>query len=155
MIVAGEKQQADALNAVIDAAGGRASAEELAGMIGQLNSPQQVSKFLMDARKAKTSDMVVEAWINGLLSGPQTHATNVLSNTLVTLWAVPENALAGAIGAGRRKLGVGPAETVFAREANGRIFGIAQGAREGIIAAARAYKTEKPTGGLSKLEQRK
>lgn len=154
-IVAGEKQQADALKAVIDAAGGRASAEELAGMIGQLNSPQQVSKFLMDARKAKTSDMVVEAWINGLLSGPQTHATNVLSNTLVTLWAVPENALAGAIGAGRRKLGVGPAETVFAREANGRFFGIVQGAREGIIAAARAFKTETPTGGLSKLEQRK
>jgi hypothetical protein len=35
-----------------------------------------------------------EAWINGLLSGPQTQVVNPLSNTLTTLWAIPERALA-------------------------------------------------------------
>ena len=154
-IVAGEKQQAEAIKAIIDAKGGRASTEEMANMVGSLNSPQAVSKFIMAARGATTSDMLVEAWINGLLSGPQTHVTNVMSNTLVSLWSVPETYVAGGVGKIRRLAGASPGDTVFAREGNARLFGIWQGFREGLVAAGQAFKTESPTGGISKLEQRK
>lgn len=147
--------EAQDLSKVIETLGGRGNIEDIARKIGELDTPQQVSKFLMDARTSKTSDKLLEVWINGLLSGPQTHAVNITSNTLIALNAVPETALASAIGKVRKAVGYGTDERVLAGEAGARLFGFVQGAKEGIVAGWRTFKSEMPSGGVSKLEVRR
>ncbi|MFZ5791861.1 MAG: hypothetical protein ACOY3L_14310 [Pseudomonadota bacterium] len=153
-ITAGEARDAANLGKVLEAAGGRQSIEAMARMVSELDTPAQVSKFMMDARKAKASDMFIEAWINALLSGPKTHVTNIISNTLTALWSVPETGLAAVIGGVRRAAG-GAEERVLLSEARARLFGFVQGAQEGTIAAWRAFKTEMPSDALSKIEAQK
>lgn len=71
-----------------------------------LESPQQVSKFMQDAQKRTFGRMLVEYWINGLLSGPATHATNTIGNLILTVQhAIPETAAAALIGRVRRAMG--------------------------------------------------
>lgn len=126
-------------------AGGLDDVIELASV---LDDPAQVANFVANASKAKTSDMLLEAWINGLLSGPATHATNVLSNSLVALWAIPESAVAAAIS---KVTGSG----IRGREVLGRLYGLVEGAKDGLRAAWRTFKTEEPSDLASKIEQRR
>jgi hypothetical protein len=139
--------KADSVKAAIDAFGGRDNVEDLARLAATIDSPEGLTRFARDATKAKTSDMVLEAWINGLLSGPQTHVVNASSNTLVAVWVLPEHALAAGFGALRRG-----ADRVHLREVVSRAFGTVQGMRDGLRAAAKAFRTEEPSDLLSKLE---
>ena len=52
------------------------------------------TKYLQD--KAKYSEMLVEYWINAILSGPLTHMVNMTSNTINTLFLPFERALGTA-----------------------------------------------------------
>ncbi len=149
-IMAKETGEAQDLASLIKTYGGRETVDDLARMVGELDTPQQISKFLMDSRKATTSDMLIEAWINALLSGPQTHTVNTLSNSLIALWAVPETALAAGIGRLR-----GASDSVMFGEAGARLFGLTQGALEGVRAGWRTFRTEVPTDPLTKIEQRR
>lgn len=128
---------------VLKTFGGRESIADVARKINELDTPAKVSKFLMDSRKATTGDMVIEAWVNGLLSGPTTHVVNGISNLATALWNVPETALAAGIG----KLRGGAGERVLFGEAGQELFGIVQGSKEGVIAAAKAYREEGVVGG--------
>jgi len=134
---------------VLKSFGGREGVEDMARKITELDTPQKVSKFLMDSRKATTGDMVIEAWINGLLSGPATHAVNTISNTVTALWNVPETAVAAGIGKLR---GAAPGERVMLGEAGEELFGIVQGSKEGLIAAAKAFKDDGFVNGGQKIE---
>lgn len=128
---------------VLKTFGGRESIADVARKINELDTPAKVSKFLMDSRKATTGDMLIEAWVNGLLSGPTTHVVNGISNLTTALWNIPETALAAGIG----KLRGGAGERVLAGEAAQELFAITQGSKEGIIAAAKAYREEGVVGG--------
>lgn len=104
------------------------------------NQPiENIANFAANAFKAKTPDMLMEAWINGLLSGPQTHATNILSNTLVTLWSLPEHVVAAGIS---KFTGSG----IHFREVLARAYGMYEGMQDGIVAAGQAFRSEQPTG---------
>lgn len=122
--------------------------EDLANKIAGLDDINQVGKFTAEAFKAKTSDMLLEAWINALLSGPTTHAANMLSNSFVSAWSIPESATAAAIS---KLTGSG----ISGREALARGFGILEGAKDGIRAAWRAFKTEEPSDAATKLDVRR
>lgn len=64
-----------------------------------LDTPQQVSKFMADASKRTFGRMLLEYWINSKISGPATHGTYLIGNELLSwLKAVPETATAAAIG---------------------------------------------------------
>jgi hypothetical protein len=109
--------------------------EAKAGML--LDTPQQVSKFTRDSAKPTFGDMALEYWINGLISGPATHTTYAIGNSLLALWkAVPETAVAAAIG----KLRGGDAR-VYAGEVNAQVYGLMKGQRDGVRAAWKAAKT--------------
>src|SRR5690606_23087337 len=58
-ILAQQTKEARDLGQVIAEFGGRGNIDEIADMVSKFNSPQQVSKFLMDSRKATTGDMLV------------------------------------------------------------------------------------------------
>jgi hypothetical protein len=121
--------------------------DDMARKIAELDDPAKVAAFAANAYKAKTSDMLLEAWINALLSGPTTHAANMLSNALTTAWSIPESAAASAIS---KLTGSG----ISGREAFARAVGFLEGAKEGIPAAWRAYRTEQPTDLATKIEAR-
>src|SRR5690606_10194093 len=137
----------EALSDVMNTLDPNLTIAERAKRIRTLNSPEQVSKFLNESRKATGSEMVVEAWINALLSGPQTHATNIASNMLIAGASIPENMLASVVGKALKHT-----DRIRAGEMLGEISAIGQGALDGIRAGARAYMTERPTDMASKLE---
>lgn len=103
--------------------------EDVADLILSIDSVEGISTFARQVRKANSFDMITEAWINGLLSGPQTHAVNTMSNALVALWQVPERVLASSIG----KVMPGKQE-IKSAEALYQSFGLIEGFKDGLKA---------------------
>ena len=140
------------LDELLNMAGGADNLEDMARMLAALDpedmlTMNKVAKTLNDPT---LSDKWLEAWINGLLSGPQTHVVNILSNILTGVWSIPEQYLAAGIGALRRT----PDRITFG-EVNARAWGYLQGAREGISLAKKTFLTETPSDVFSKLEARR
>jgi hypothetical protein len=138
-------------------AGSGSDVETFADAVSAIDTPQGLARFALEARKATTAEKFLEVWVNSLLSGPQTHAVNTLSNELVSYYTVPETYLAGAIGAVRSgtRAAVGkapPAERVYLREGTQRLFAIAQSGGEGLRLAGKAFFREQPSDPLSKVE---
>jgi hypothetical protein len=71
----------------------------IAKMGAMLDTPAKVSKFLRDAGKRSFPGMIMEYWINGLISGLATHSTYTIGNGLLAaVRAVPETVVAAALG---------------------------------------------------------
>ena len=71
-----------------------------------LDTPGKVSKYLRDAQKRSFGRMLLEYWINGLISGISTHVTYVVGNSILAAEkAGPETAAAWAIGKLRQTTG--------------------------------------------------
>jgi hypothetical protein len=92
--------------------------------------------------------MLYEGWMNSLLSGPATHATNIVSNTLTFLTKpfleTPATAVLESFkGKGRK---------AYFGEASAEIFGSWQGMKEGVRAAIKAWDTGLPSDVFSKIE---
>lgn len=122
----------------------------------QLDTPQKVSKFINDSKRAKFSDMVLEFWINALLSGPTTHVKNIVGNMTVAVNRVFETGVAGGFGLVRRAVGIGPESGVLLGESKAALFGILQGAKDGVKAGAKAFMNEEVLlKGNHSVEQRK
>lgn len=125
---------------------GRDKIEDIANAVSQLDTPEQIGKFARQAMKPGASNMVMEAWINALLSGPQTHAVNAVSNTLTNIMQIPERALAAGFGAFRK------GEKVAFSEPIAMAFGTRQGLRDGVRAALQSFKTGEALDDLTKIE---
>lgn len=131
--------------------GGPVEIEEFADIVASLERPGALAKFARDYRKATTGEKLLEAWINGLLSGPQTHAVNVLSNSLVAFYSIPETlsgAAVSSIESGFSQIrGKGPkVDRVLLREAIARSYGIIEGASDGIRLAGKVLRTGETQG---------
>lgn len=146
MMASGPEGQVRAIREMLDRSGGTEGTQELAKMITLLETPEQIGAFVRQAEKATSKDMLFEAWINGLLSGPQTHAVNVTSNTLYSLWQVPERLLAGKI----RELTGG--EGVVSDEWLAQTYGLVKGMRDGLELAWNAIKSGEPADPIAKIE---
>lgn len=99
----------------------------------QLQTPQQVSKFMHDSGKTGFARIVLEYWINGLISGPATHATYMIGNTISAIMKLPEAVASAAVGRAASALG---------REGTGTVGGeagaLARGAVRGFAPAVKA-----------------
>lgn len=140
-----------------DIAGGSSRLKEVADRIVDLEAqgvgPGGVNKFAVQALKPRFQDKLIELYYNSLLSGPQTHVTNVLGNTLTAIGQIPEHAAAAVIGGARRAIGQGDADRVLFSELGARTVGMMQGAREGLAAAAKTLRTGEATDAVTKVEQ--
>jgi hypothetical protein len=109
--------------------------KEEAKLGAQLTTPEQVSKLTADAiRKPSFGRMILEYWVNGLISGPATHTTYMIGNTILSIEKHGVEAVAAAaIGAARR---------TFGREGNvvrlGEVGAAIRGVRLGLAPAAKA-----------------
>lgn len=120
--------------------------DDMARAIISLKTPEQIADFSRNITRATSKDVFFEVWINSLLSGPQTHVVNTVSNSLVALWQIPERFLA----AGISKVSGGGG--VQATEALGQMYGMVEGFKDGLKAAARTAVTEVPADVVGKVE---
>lgn len=125
----------DNIEAMADAIVSVAEAQTMAGVKPTLSGINAVTKKL---ERATTWDMIMEAWIMGLLSGPQTHAANVLSNALTATWMVPERKLASWIS--QSPIGSGE---IMSGEATALAYGLVNGFQDGLVMASKALRTGK------------
>jgi hypothetical protein len=123
--------------------------ERMADAIATMRTPAQVSAFVPRALRATTKDMFLEAWINGLLSGPPTHAVNTLSNMLTAMMQIPERLLAAEIG----RLN-GAAREITEGEVVAQAYGALQGALDGLKLVGRALISGEPSDPMAKVEMR-
>lgn len=111
-------------------------------------NPNALNKTAREMTRASGWEQMYEVWVNGLLSGPQTHVVNTLSNALVSLWQVPERMLASAIGRG-----LGNDGGVVAGEATAQAFGMVNGYRDGLKLFAKALRTGEGSDLIGKVEE--
>lgn len=127
---------------------GGAKPEDLAQMIVAIDTPEGVAKFTGKLSRAKTGDQVLEAWINGILSGPQTHVINVTSNALVAAYtAGPETLVAAGIG---RVLGT--KDPVRFRESLAKVNGMRRAMPAALGMLRESFLTEEGIGAEGKIE---
>lgn len=142
------------LRDLVESAGGRESIEDVADKILELQrDPAKLNAFALAASKPRLRDKFSEIYYNILLSGPQTHVVNTVSNALTALAQVPEHAVAATIGAGRRAFRLGAAERVTYSEVGARAVGMMTAVPEGVAEGWRVFKTEQPIDWITKVEQ--
>ena len=140
--IAGTEGQAD-INEFLKAATGRTlfQLRQEVRLGATLDTPQKVSKFINDAQNRSFGRMILEYWINGLISGLVTHATYMIGNTLLALEkAGPETAAASAIGRLRTAMGRS-GETVRMGEVAEQIKAGVRGFTPAVKAALDAFRS--------------
>lgn len=112
-----------------------------AKLLFKLDTAAKRAKFLQDSRKPSGGDMILEYWINGLISGPATHMTYSVGNTLLSLWrAIPETAAASGISKIHEILGH-EASGISLGEVGAKLKGGIKGIPTAVSAAGSALKT--------------
>lgn len=125
---AGGAERLRAVQASLANAGGGEVSRDLAARVAALAKAGMVKEMAAVAEKgafARTRDAVVEAWINGLLSSPATHAANTISNTSVMFQRMAERAVGSQI-----SRALGTEGGVAAGEATSQWFGMVQGLQD-------------------------
>lgn len=119
--------------------------KEEAMLAAQIDNPAKVSKFLRDTEKPGFSSMIAEYWINGLVSGPKTHITNLIGNTILAVTkAGPDTAVAALIGAARKAAGR-KGEVVHIGEVGAQFGAVARALPGATKAAIDAIRTGRST----------
>lgn len=131
-------------NRILDAADALIDAAEV--------SPGQFNTLADKLTKPKWIDKAVELRYFMLLSGPQTHAANIISNTLTALGQVPEHAIAAGLGATRALVKGGAIDRVTGTEVGQRAFGLVQGFKDGMRQFARTLRTGETSDHIGKIE---
>ena len=147
IIAKSQAAQDRAIKEALMAGGGTEVSKDMAAKLAQLDDPSQINAFIKGAENATTTDMVFEAWINGLLSSPATHVVNVLSNSLVAAWSVGERKVASLIG---DAMG---GQSIPEGEAAAQLKGMMEGTKDGMRLAWKAIKTGESSDPLQKIEQ--
>ena len=146
----------DVLNAFVRAGGGTDRLQEAADVLidAAEAGPGVFNAVAKAAQKPRWRDKLSEFYINMLLSGPQTHVVNMVSNTMTTLAQPLEYATASAIGAARKAAFGKRAnpDWVSGTEVGARTLGLIQGTKEGAKLFGRALKSGEASDFASKVE---
>lgn len=144
------------LSGLVHEGGGADRLKDAARLITEgADDPSALNDIMRRAMKPSFSDKLIELYYNLLLSGPQTHAVNVMGNTLTSLAQLPEHALAAGVGAARRILpSQRDTDAVMFSELGARAAGLLQGVKEGLPQAWRTFRTGQSSDFASKMESR-
>ena len=155
MVADGRNVRGNVLAALSEGAGGRDRLKRVADIIiDNADSPRAVNQEAANLLRPSVLDKINEYWVNSLLSGPQTHVVNMLSNTMTALAQIPEHGAAAIVGYGRQMLPNANADRVLFSELGARSIGLLQGAREGLRQAARTFRTGDASDFANKVEAR-
>jgi hypothetical protein len=147
--VGGGQEMTRALQFTLEQAGGSELSREMAERISRLSQAgysRELDQFVRGSVAARTKDAMLEAWINGLLSGPKTHIVNMLSNSSVAFMQMYERAAAAKIGSAMGDGGVA------AGEAMAQWSGLVDGLKDAFVYAGKSFKTGETGFGLGKVD---
>ena len=109
--------------------------------------------FAKQALMARTTDAIIEIWLNTILSSPVTHAVNIAGNSIFQGLKVMETGLAGSIGAVRTTItGADNSDRVLMGEALASLHGIHNSFFDAFILSSKALWDEQPVMDGSKLD---
>ena len=106
----------------------------VAEAILNMETPEQLATFAQRLVRATKPQMFMEAWINGLLSGPTTHAANMTGNLATMALLVEERQVAAALPSWGKEPGVAVGE------AGAMVHGLVMGVTDGLRLAAKTLK---------------
>ena len=145
--------RASETNDLLQISGGAEVGQKFVDMVGDIlqnGDDIELSQFTIRQRKATTSDMLVEAWINSLLGNPATHVVNFSTNAVMQLLLTADRYGAYAAGAIERGI-TGSTRGVHFEDANSFALGQMQGIIEGIFVMFRSIKTGHGSDVFSKV----
>lgn len=134
---------AQELNELMKANTGRTlyQMQQMAKLATRFDNPTAISKFVRDSTRSNFGRMILEYWINGLISGPTTHATYAVGNTILAVQKMgPETAAAAAIGRLRSMMGR-EGETVRMGEVGAQFRAAAQGLAPALKASVESMRS--------------
>ncbi|WP_022729780.1 hypothetical protein [Fodinicurvata sediminis] len=129
--------------------GGPDQVRKLAHAMSEISDPALLDKAARGSIGQRVTDSLIEAWYFALLSGPKTHAVNIASSGVFSLYRIPERALASRIG---RAFG---GDGVADGEAAAMAYGLVHGFRDALRLAGRAFRTGEPSDVFGKVETRR
>jgi hypothetical protein len=100
-------KEAEAISGLVEEATGRTLFQwrRIAQAAAQLSTPGQVSKLIANSQKTGFFDWLQSYWVNAKISGPATHGTYMVGNSLLGLFkATAETTAQAAIGAVREAI---------------------------------------------------
>lgn len=144
----------DVLASIVRGGGGLTNIKNAADVLLDAieTSPGNFNVKARDLAKPTWRNRVTEYYINSLLSGPQTHVVNMVSNTLTAMAQIPEFATASVIGRARQIASRDEVDRIVGSEVGARAFGLLQGAKDGAKLFARALRTGEASDFASKVE---
>ena len=96
--VGASKARADAISELITQAGGAGDIQQIAKAVTNVaDNPAGIGTIARELGKSRLGKAAFQVWINGLLSSPKTHMVNILSNAMVSAYAIPERYMSAAI----------------------------------------------------------
>lgn len=135
---------------LIDQSGGIVATQDLAQKVSTLfrsGMVEQATKVAELSWWAKTRNALIEAWINGLLSSPTTHATNTVSNAAFMGLAMAERKFSNWIG----KF-FNPDDLVQLNESTAMLSGVLGSARDAMRYAGKSFIMNESGYGIGKVE---
>lgn len=112
------------------------------------------SKFVQNGVRATTMDVIIESWINSILSAPSTHMVNVIGNSSFMVLRSFEQMAAGAIGRARSAV-TGNKDRAFIRDGIIQLDAIRESFFDAALVAGKAFIKEEASGAVSKIDVRK
>lgn len=147
----GRTEQLRAIDQTMTAMGGPEASKEIArrlAILAEHGDPRAIGKFVERGWGAISADAIKEAWVNGLLANPMTHAVNTSSNLLVAFQQIYERAAAMGIRQFKGGEGVAPGE------ATAMAYGMVESLKDAFKLAAKALKTGETSLGFNKTDIR-
>jgi hypothetical protein len=146
--------KADVLQSVME---GGSSLQDIAKKLYELKgSPADFNAFARNAWQPTKWDKALEYYYSAMLSGPTTHAANIIGNILTNITQPLEYGLASAMGkvrqGGNKLLGRATEDRVLMSEVGARAVGMMQGVREGLASGWKAFTTGETNDAVTKLE---
>jgi len=117
-----------------------------------LPSPASKASFIKNGMN-KAMDMIVEVWINSILTAPTTHMVNVVGNSVFMATRVVEQVPAAAYGAVRTAI-TGARDKARFRDVVNSLEGIRKGFLDAMIVSGKTLFTEEPSDIVSKIDVR-
>lgn len=135
------KARSQAISDLIIQNGGANDIQALARDVASVKDNQfAVNVMARELGKGKFGRALYQVWINGLLSSPKTHMVNILSNSMVAMYSVPERLMASGIS---KAFYDGEIST---GEVASQMFGLVKGIRDGTRLIYHGNKAEGMAG---------
>ncbi len=149
-----------AVRQVLDEYGGDAALTDMARSYLTLESQAARNAMIEKSMMSGVKDIWFTTYINGLLSGPVSHAKNIISNTLFGLYQIPErlvasfysNTLPQGVRSWRALVPGSEQDKIGFDEALTMALSLRNGISEGLELASKAWKTGQPSDLMSKIE---